>query len=161
MARDTTSITAPTAPANGWVVYGRVRNADLTPAPQLTVFLADQQSRAWLMAYGYAFTDQTGYFTLSYAPSPTGKPDTVPAAPPATDKTASGTQGAAPAAAGPLTAYLEVSNPACKLVYVDATPMSITVGATIYRDIVLSAEVPLGTPPCEPGAPASMPPAKK
>jgi|CZKX01.1.fsa_nt_gi hypothetical protein len=157
----TTSITAPTAPANGWVVYGHVRNADLTPGPQLTVFLADQQSRAWLMPYGYAFTDQTGYFTLSYAPSPTGKPDTVLAAPPATDKNASGTQGAAPAAAGPLTAFLEVSNPACKLVYVDATAMSITGGATIYRDIVLSAEVPLGTPPCEPGAPASVPPAKK
>src|ERR1022692_3962533 len=63
--------------------------------------------------------------------------------------------------AAPLTAYLEGSNPACKLVYVDATPMSINVGATIYRDIVLSAEVPLGTPPCEPGAPASVPPAKK
>ena len=93
------------------------------------------------------------------AKEPVSAPAFDSAAPP--DKTASGTQGAAPAAAGPLTAYLEVSNPACKLVYVDATPMSINVGATIYRDIVLSAEVPLGTPPCEPGAPASVPPAKK
>ena len=136
----TTSTTAPTAPANGWVVYGRVRNADLTAAPQLTVFLADQ-SRAWLSNYGYAFTDQTGYFTLSYAPPASGK------------KQAKATDA--------LTAYLEVSNAACKLMYIDASPMSIETGAVVYRDIVLSAKVPLGTPPCEPGAPPSAPPAKK
>jgi hypothetical protein len=72
-----TSTTAPAAPANGWVIYGRVRNADLTPAPQLTVFLADQ-SRAWLSNYGYAFTDQTECFTLSYGRPASAKKQAKP-----------------------------------------------------------------------------------
>src|SRR5208282_5107859 len=67
MASATTSTTAPAVPANGWVVYGRVLNADSSPAPQLTVFLADE-CRAWIQEYAFAFTDQTGYFTLTYAP---------------------------------------------------------------------------------------------
>ena len=148
VARDTTSTTAPAAPPNGWVLYGRVRNADLTPAPQLTVFLADE-SRAWLTKYAYAFTDQNGLFTLSYTPSaPTPAP-------------APGGKARQSAAPEPLSAYVEVSNPACKLLYVDATPTSIASGAVVYRDIVLSGDGPIGTPPCEPGAPTSVPPGKK
>jgi|ERR1700688_554727 len=140
----TTSLTPPVAPANGWVIYGQVRNADLTPAPQLTVFLADE-ARAWLRKYAYAFTDETGYFTLNYAP-------------PATARTARQTVAGEP---GSLSAYLEVSNPTCKLMYLDASTMSIAVGAVVYRDIVLSADVPLGTPPSESGAPPTTPPRKK
>jgi hypothetical protein len=139
----TTSTTAPTAPANGWVVYGRVRNADLTPAPQLTVFLADE-ARVWLKRYAYAFTDQTGYFTLTYTPVSSRKVRQA--------------EAVAPEA---LSAYLEVSNASCKLMYLDTSPMSLATGAAVYRDIVLSAEVPLGSPPCEQGSSASTPPAKK
>jgi hypothetical protein len=128
-----TSTTAPTAPANGWVIYGRVLNADNSPAPQLTVFLADE-TRAWLQQYAYAFTDQTGYFTLS--------------------SSSLGYQ------AQTFSVYLEVSNSACKLMYIDSSPMSIAVGASISRDIVLSANVPLGTAPCEPSAAPSTPPAQ-
>lgn len=143
-----TSTTPPAAPTDGWVVYGRVRNADLTPAPQLTVFLADE-SRAWLKQYAYAFTDKTGYFTLSYTPPAAGKK---------ARHVETKEQTREPV---PLSTFLEVSNATCKLMYVDAAPMSIAVGAVVYRDIVLSDEVPLGTAPCEPGAPSSTPPAKK
>jgi hypothetical protein len=139
----TTSRTAPSAPANGWVVYGRVRNADLTPAPQLTVFLADE-GRSWLNKYGYAFTDASGYFALSYAG--------------AAPKKAQQAEAAAPEA---LNAYLEVSNSNCQLMYIDATTMALTVGAVVYRDIVLSDKVPLGSAPCEHGAPPTVPPAQK
>jgi hypothetical protein len=142
MARDTTTTTAPTAPNGGWVLYGRVRNADLTPAAQLTVFLADQ-GRTWLKTYAYAFTDQSGLFTLSYAPATvTGK---------ARQK----------AAVEPLSVYVEVSDSACKLLYVDATPTAIANGAVVYRDIILSSDGPLGSPPCEPGTPTSTPPGRK
>jgi hypothetical protein len=157
MVSATTSTTAPTAPANGWVVYGRVRNADLTPAPQLTVFLADE-ARAWLQQYAFAFTDQTGYFTLSYTPPAAGK---KPRQSVAREAREAREAEASAASAEPLSAYVEVSNSACKLMYVDAAPMSVAAGAVVYRDIVLSAEVPLGTPPCEPGAPPSVPPATK
>ena len=143
----TTSTTAPAAPVNGWVIYGRVRNADLTPAPQLTIFLASE-NRAWLQKYAFAFTDQTGYFTLTYAP-------------PASD--AEPKKNRKESVYQPQecqNAYLEVSEASCKLMYMDSTPMSISAGAAIYRDIVLSALEPLGTPPCEPGAPGSTPPAQ-
>jgi hypothetical protein len=143
-----TSTTAPTAPTDGWVVYGRVRNADLSAAPQLTVFLADE-SRAWLKQYAYTFTDKTGYFTLSYTPTAAGKKSRRAEAKEQAKESES------------LSAYLEISNAACKVMYVDAEPMAITVGAVIYRDIVLSDEVPLGNPPCEPGASSSTPPASK
>lgn len=143
VAHDTTSTAAPTAPANGWVLYGHVRNADLTPAAHLTVFLADE-GRAWLKKYAYAFTDQTGYFTLSYTP-------------PAAGRKAREDEEAAKA----LSAYVEVSNASCKLMYVDAAAMSIATGVAVYRDIVLSGEGPLGTPPCEPGAPSSVPRLRK
>lgn len=144
LAGATTSTAAPTAPANGWVVYGRVRNADLSAAPQLTVFLADQ-SRAWLKTYAYAFTDATGYFTLTYAPSA------------AAAKKARQAESKAPV----LSAYLEISNAACKLMYMDTAPMSLEAGSVVYRDIVLAAEVPIGAPPCGPGASNATPPAKK
>ncbi len=141
-----TSTPAPTAPANGWTIYGHVLHADQTPAPQLTVFLADE-CRAWLQQYAYAFTDQTGYYTLSYTPQ----------ADSAVKKTSAAETG------GPqtLTAYLEVSNCSCQLMYIDASPMPIPTGAVISRDILLAATVPLGTPPCEPGASPSLPPGKK
>lgn len=145
LASTTTGTTAPATPANGWVVYGRVRNADLTPAPQLTVFLADE-SRAWLKQYAYAFTDQTGYFTLTYDPSvgAQGKGKT---------------RSAQASALAALSAYLEVSNAACQLMYLDSTPMSLAPGSSIYRDIVLDANVPLGSPPCQQGAAPTTPPA--
>lgn len=128
-----TSTTAPTAPTDGFVIYGRVLNADQSPAPQLTVFLADD-TRAWLQQYAYAFTDQTGYFTLSSTYTAYG--------------------------VATLSAYLEVSNSACNLMYIDSSPMSITAGAAISRDIVLASAVPLGKAPCEPSAAPSTPPAQ-
>lgn len=163
MASATTSTTAPAVPANGWVVYGRVRNADSSPAPQLTVFLADE-SRAWLQKYAFAFTDQTGYFSLTYAP-PAASAAPVEKKPrrsaeKETEKEKDGEKETANTSV-PVSAYLEVSNAGCKLMYIDSTPMSITAGASVYRDILLSGEVPLGTPPCEPGAPPAVPPATK
>ena len=56
----------------------------------------------------------------------------------------------------PLTAYVEVSNVDCKLVYLDDTLQSITIGAVVHRDILLPAGA-LGNPPCEPGTSASVP----
>jgi hypothetical protein len=141
---DAASTEVPTAPPNGWVLYGRVRHADLTPAPRLTVFLADP-NRAWLKKYGYAFTDETGFFTLTYAP----------AAPVAKKARAADTADSA-SQNPPLTAYVEVSNADCKLVYLDDTLQSIATGTVVYRDILLLADA-LGNPPCEPGASTSVP----
>ena len=147
VARDASATAAPTAPAGGWVLYGHVRHADLTPAAQYTVFLADK-GRSWLTPYGYAFTDQNGYYELSYAPAPV---------------TPSGTKAGQKhaAAAAPLSAFVEVSDAACHLVFVDTTTTAFPVGAAINKDIVLASDNPLGTPPCQEGAPPATPPAQK
>ncbi len=136
----------PTAPANGWVIYGKVLNSDGSAASQLTVFLADS-TRAWLQQYAYAFTDQTGYYTLTSAPS--------------AEAASSGRKTHRVAAAAALSAYLQISNAACKLMFVDAAPMSIFTGAAIRRDIRLSAQGSVGAPPCDSAAPSQTPPAKQ
>jgi len=140
IARDTSSATVPAAPAGGWVLYGHLRNADLTPAAHYTVFLADQR-RAWLAQYGYAFTDLNGYYTLTYTPQA---------------RTKANQQSAAALSA----IYIAVSDQECKLVYFDENPTTLNAGAVVNRDIVLG-QGPIGTPPCQEGAPAATPPGKK
>jgi len=124
-ARDIATTTAPTVPANGWVLHGRVRDKTLQPIATLTVCLVDEQ-KSFLSAYGYAYTDATGYFTLSNTPD------------------------ASAPAPSPLSAYLEILNQAGQPLYIDTTAFTINAGASLYRDIVLTTQTPLGNPP--PGA---------
>jgi hypothetical protein len=123
--RDIATTTTPTVPANGWVLHGRVRDKNLQPIATLTVCLVDEQ-KSFLSAYGYAYTDATGYFTLSNTPDASSPAPT------------------------PLTAYLEILNEAGQPIYIDSTAFTIDAGASLYRDVVLSSQTPLGNPP--PGA---------
>jgi hypothetical protein len=133
--RDIAATTPPAVPANGWVLHGRVRDNKLNPIATLSVCLVDEQKN-YLSAYGYAYTDATGYFTLTNTPA-AGSP--------------------APA---PLSAYLEILNQAGQPLYIDATAFTLDPGATLYRDIVLASQTPLGSPP--PGAtPAKAAKAKR
>lgn len=71
------STPAPAVPANGWVLHGHIRGPDSQPVAKLTVALTDQE-KTWFRNYGYAFTDASGYFSLSYAP-PAAAPAPAPA----------------------------------------------------------------------------------
>src|SRR5262249_52876315 len=51
----------PQVAANGWALHGRVFDAQLAPASGHTVFLVDS-SKTYQEAYGFAYTDSTGYF---------------------------------------------------------------------------------------------------
>jgi hypothetical protein len=93
------STAAPSVPANGWVLHGRVRNASLQPAAQLTVILTDQD-KVWQKQYGYAFTDSGGYFSLTYTP-PAAATTTTTTPPAAASTTTTTTTGAHPS--GPST----------------------------------------------------------
>lgn len=160
VVRDTISVTAPTVPLGGWVLYGHVRNADLTPAPQYTVFLADQ-NHSWITDYGYAFTDPTGYYVLTYDPSgltPSVTPPAAPASPTKTGKPAPA--GTSEAVNYVLTAFVEVSDKTCKVVFMDLNVTTFPVDTAIRKDILLGAITPAGTPPCQEGAPPSAPPAQ-
>lgn len=122
--RDQAATPAPAVPANGWVLQGRVRDQNGKPVAQLTVLLVDNK-KMWLRTYGYAFTDKTGYFILSYSPETCDKNE---------ERTTPGL-------------YLEVLDQEQQPLYIDTSPFQIAVGSMLYRDITLPSQTPLGTPP--------------
>jgi hypothetical protein len=135
VTRDIATIAAPTVPTNGWVLHGHVRDKKLLPIAKLTVCLADEQKN-YLSAYGYAYTDATGYYIITYTPDPS-----------------------APAPA-PLSAYLEIMNSSGQAIYIDSTAFTLNPGTSLLRDLMLASQTPLGGPP--PGAPpAKIPKPKK
>jgi cell division septation protein DedD len=157
---------APTVPANGWVVYGRITDTNSQPIPKLTVSLTDQE-RTWQRQYGYAFTDATGYFALTYAPA-AATTGAAPAHPPPRRKshvenTAAETASApapeatetsrAESAHAPATSsvFLQALNEAGQVVYFDSQPFSLKAGVALYRNITNVGPQELGTPPA--GAP--------
>jgi hypothetical protein len=113
--------TAPTVPENGWVLHGRLYDSALQPVAAASVYLVDS-TKAYQSAYGFAYTDDTGYFSLSYA----------------------GNAGAA----APPTVYLAAANAKAEPVYLGTTAAPITPGAATYQNIGLAtANTPIGDPP--------------
>lgn len=133
---------APDVPAGGWVLYGRVYDAQAAPVAAQTVFLVNQQG-AFQSEYGFAYTDETGYFVLTAeGPAPPAETDAVAAA-----------------STGEL--FVEVTNQKRQPVYLSSTPFEPTVGTATYVNIYLDAGgKPIGAPP--PGVQKSaVPPAPK
>ena len=115
---------APTVASNGWVLHGRVYDAQLKPSAQLTIYLVDS-TKAYQSQYGFAYTDTTGYFLINYAP-PAGQ--------------------AAPGT--PL--YIAIANAKAEPVYLATTAFQPAPGTTAYQNISLAAGArPLGDPPPE------------
>jgi len=138
---------APTVAAAGWALHGRVYSSDLTPQASYTVFLVDGQKN-YLSEYGFAYTDATGYFLLSYDGSATG------------EKAASGAvlsgaagQGASPqpaAASGAAQLFLEVADANANPVLLSESPFVPVAGKAAYQVVTLPAGAPkLGDPPAE------------
>jgi hypothetical protein len=74
----------PQVASSGWVLHGRVFDPELKPIPGFTVFLVDT-AKAYQQAYGFAYTDDTGYFLLNYEggdPASRGKSATATQAQP-------------------------------------------------------------------------------
>ncbi len=117
---------SPQVSANGWALQGRVYSSQWQPASRYTVFLVDSK-KVFQEKYGFAYTDDTGYFLINYAGTPT------PA-------------GAAPPA--PPQLYIEVANTKAQPVYLSTAVFSPALGSTTYQNITLPAgEQPLGDPP--------------
>jgi hypothetical protein len=118
---------APQVAATGWVLHGRVYDAARQPVPGATVYLVDEQ-HAYQRAYGFCYTDSTGYFLLND---------------PGTQTTG---QDAADAAAPSL--YLAAVNAKAQPVYLGTTKLALTTGGALYQTITLPAgEPPIGDPP--------------
>jgi hypothetical protein len=133
---------APAVAAAGWALHGRVYDDAGKPVPRLTVFLADA-SKNYLSAYGYAYTDDSGYFLLNY-------------------NGAAGAQGDVGAAAGASepALFVQVSDLNERTMYSGPTAFAPATGGASYSNIMLSAgDAPIGEPPA--GAAKGPPPKRK
>ncbi len=113
----------PQVPPSGWALHGRVYSSELAPAAGCTVFLVDPQN-AFQSAYGFAYTDASGYFVLSAASG-----------------------GTAPAAAA-TQLYVAVADAKGEPVYRSSTAFTPNPGVATYQTHVLPAGgKPIGDPP--------------
>lgn len=117
---------APQVAANGWALHGRVSNAQGQPLARYTVFLVDSQ-HTYQEAYGFAYTDETGYFLLN--------------------ETGAGAKAASHAAAAS-SLFVEVANAKGQPVYLSDTAFVPVVGSATYQTITVAAgSQPIGDPP--------------
>jgi hypothetical protein len=108
----------PQVAADGWALHGRVYSADLKPLAKYTVFLVDSQ-KTYQEAYGFAYTDDTGYFRFNVA----GAKVTAPL-------------------------FLAMTNPKGEPGYLSTTLFQPAPGSATYQNITLpSGAQPLGDPP--------------
>jgi len=121
---------APQVSAGGWVLHGRVFNAQLQPAARYTVFLVDSKKN-YQQQFGFAYTDNTGYFRINY-PGTGSKSETAGSA------TEFQVQQL----------FVEVANPKAQPVFLSTTAFQPAAGSVTYQNITLPAgEKPLGDPP--------------
>jgi hypothetical protein len=133
----------PQLAPNGWALHGRIFDAQLAPASGYTVFLVDS-AKNYQQDYGFAYTDDTGYFLLNYqghdvasgrAPAAaSGK--TPPKAPPQIPTTPE--------------LFVEVADTKARPVFLSTTAFQPAIGSATYQNVVLSADQqPIGDPPPE------------
>ncbi len=131
------SVATPQVSATGWALYGHVYNAQLQPVSAYTVFLVDAK-KAYQSAYGFSYTDSTGYFLINFAGDPASSQS----------PTQESSQPA-PAASQTLPQlFIEIANSNALPVYLSTTAFQPTLGAATYQNITLPAgEAPIGDPP--------------
>jgi hypothetical protein len=121
----------PQVSANGWALHGRVLDAQLAPSTAYTVFLVDS-AKTYQQAFGFAYTDDTGYFLLNFAGS---------------GKTRS---SAAPEAAATPELFVEVVDNYARPVFLSTSAFQPATGSATYQNIVLpEGQPPIGDPPPE------------
>jgi hypothetical protein len=124
--------TVPQVSPNGWALYGSVIDDQRKPLARYTVFLVDE-TKTYLEAYGFAYTDATGAFLLSYS----GTTEGIHAV----------AQGKASSHTAP-SLFIEVANAKAQPVYLSTTAFQPSVGAATYQQIIIpSGSQPIGDPP--------------
>jgi hypothetical protein len=122
----------PEVAQDGWALHGRVFDPELKPVSGFTVFLVDA-AKAYQQAYGFAYTDDTGYFLLNYTGSD----------PASRDKSATATQ-AQPEL------FVEITDSKARPVYLSPTAFQPVLGSATYQNIILPADdQAIGAPPAQ------------
>jgi hypothetical protein len=108
----------PQVAADGWALHGRVYSSDLKPHAKFTVFLVDSQ-KTYQEAFGFVYTDNTGYFLFNVAGAKTTQP-----------------------------LFLAMTNTKGEPIFLSATPFQPATASVTYQNITLpSGAHPLGDPP--------------
>lgn len=116
---------APQVSANGWALHGRVFDAQGKPLAKYTVFLVDSQN-VFQEAYGFAYTDETGYFLLESV----------------------GQEGKATSRVASVPLMVEIANDKGQPVYRSATAVPPSIGIASYQNIMLTeGNQQIGDPP--------------
>lgn len=127
----------PQVAPNAWALHGRVFDAELAPASGYTVFLVDS-AKSYQQAYGFAYTDNTGYFLLNFS-GPSAASGGTPA---------SGSASTASQAATTPELFIEVADSKARPVFLSTTASQPVIGSATYQNIVLPAgQQPIGDPP--------------
>lgn len=123
IASQQVSTPAPAVAAGGWALHGRIYDAQLKPAAQLTVYLVDT-TKTYQQQYSFAYTDASGYFLINYAPPASQAASTTPL-------------------------YVAIANSKGQPVYLSETAFQPTSNSAAYQNISLAAttKTPLGDPP--------------
>jgi hypothetical protein len=128
----------PAIAQNGWVLHGRVFDVNLKPVSGFTVFLVDAQ-KTYQQAYGFAFTDNTGYFLINY-PGPESSAKAEPQS----------TQPSTPQSSTTPQLFLEIANTNAQPVYLSDIAFEPAAGSATYQNVTLSpGSQPIGDPPKE------------
>ena len=131
MAQRQATTPDPQISAHGWALHGRVFDAKLQPLSGFTVFLVDG-SKTYQQAYGFAYTDESGYHLLNYSGQDAETQDN-------SAKTASAPD-----------LFIEVANERGEPVYLSETPFQPAAGGATYLNIVLrEGNLPIGDPPAQ------------
>jgi hypothetical protein len=150
--------TAPSVAAGGWALYGHLYNAELQPVAAYCVFLVDAQN-AYQSAYGFTYTDSTGYFLISFAGTPAGSQG--PTQQQTQAAAAAPTPPPPPSPAPPSQLFIEIANANGQPVFLSKTALQPQLGSATYQNITLPAgEKPIGDPPAA-IRPIALPPAQK
>lgn len=108
----------PQVAPDGWALHGRVYSSELKPHAKYTVFLVDSQ-KTYQEAYGFAYTDNTGYFLFNVSGAKTTPP-----------------------------LFLAMTNTKGEPIYLSTTPFQPAPASVTYQNIMLaSGTQPLGDPP--------------
>jgi hypothetical protein len=120
------SAAAPQVSATGWALYGHVYNVQLQPVSAYTVFLVDAK-KAYQSAYGFSYTDSTGYFLISFVGDPAASQSPTHESPGTT------------AFQTPPQLFIEIANSNALPVYLSTTAFQPTLGAATYQNVTLPA----------------------
>jgi hypothetical protein len=102
----------PQVAPSGWALHGRVFDPELKPVSGFTVFLVDA-TKAYQQAYGFVYTDDTGYFLLNYAGSATQVQHEL---------------------------FVEITDSKAKPVYLSPAAFQPVLGSATYQNIILPTD---------------------